>query len=150
MAHTYSNLLIHAIFGTKHHRPLLDTELKSELFPYMGGIIRNLGGVPIIINGPQDHVHALFGQPVILPVSDMMEKLKANSSKWVHQRWRQRRLFAWQEGYAAFSVSHSRLGRVKSYIEFQEKHHAKRSFQEELVAFLDKNQISYDPRYVGP
>jgi REP-associated tyrosine transposase len=150
MAHTYSNLLIHAIFGTKDHRRLLDTEVKSEVFPYMGGIIRNLGGVPIIINGSHDHVHALFGQPVTLSVSDMMEKLKANSSKWVHQRWPQRRLFAWQQGYAAFSVSHSRLGQVRSYIESQEKHHAKQSFREELAAFLKKNDISYDPRYVGP
>jgi putative transposase len=150
MAHTYSNLLTHAIFGTKDRLLLLDAELKSELFPYMGGIIKKLRGVPILINGPRDHVHALFVQPASLAVSEMMEKLKANSSKWVHQRWPRRRRFGWQEGYAAFSVSHSNLSRVKDYIERQEQHHRKRSFREELMAFLDKNQIPYDVRYVGP
>jgi putative transposase len=149
MGHTYSNLLIHSIFGTKNRLQALDAELKTELFPYMGGIIKKLGGQPILINGPRDHVHALFVQPARLPLSEMMEKLKGNSSKWVHQRWSQRRLFAWQEGYAAFSVSHSNLGRVKDYIERQEEHHRKRSFREELIAFLDKNEIPYDPRYVG-
>jgi putative transposase len=79
----------------------------------------------------------------------MMEKLKANSSKWVHQRWPQRRLFAWQKGYAAFSVSHSNLSRVRDYIKAQEKHHPRRSFREELIAFLEKNEIPYDARYLG-
>ena len=83
-------------------------------------------------------------------LSDTMEKLKANSSRWIHQRWPKRRLFAWQEGYAAFSVSHSNLSRVRAYIEAQEKRHAKQSFREELIAFLQSNEISYDPRYVGP
>lgn len=76
----------------------------------------------------------------------MMEKLKANSSKWARQRWPRRRRFKWQEGYAAFSVSHSNLSRVKDYIERQEEHHTKRSFQEELIAFFDKNQIPYEAR----
>ncbi len=150
MGHAYSNLLIHAVFGTKDRPPLLDSELKAELFPYMAGIVKRLGAQTVLINGPRDHVHALFVLPARVSLSDMMEKLKANSSKWVHQRWPERRMFAWQEGYAAFSVSHSNLSRVKDYIQSQEEHHASRSFREELLAFLDQNQIAYDPRYVGP
>jgi putative transposase len=84
-----------------------------------------------------------------MPLSDLMGKLKANSSKWVHQQWPERRRFGWQEGYAAFSVSQSNLSRVKDYIASQEKHHVRMSFREELKAFLNRNDIAYDPRYVG-
>lgn len=149
MGHTYSNLLAHTIFGTKDRQPLLDQELKSELFPYMAGIVKRLGVQPVIINGPRDHVHGLFLMPASLAVSDLMEKLKANSSRWVHQRWPQRRLFGWQEGYAAFSVSYANLGRARKYIENQETHHLRRTFREELVAFLNQNQIAYHHRWVG-
>lgn len=149
-SHTYSNLLIHAVFGTKNGLPVLDSELKSELFPYMAGIVKNVGGLPIAVNGPSDHVHVLFVLPAPISVSKMMEKLKANSSKWIHQRWPERRFFAWQEGYGAFSVSYSNLNRVRDYISRQEEHHARRSFREELVTFLEKNEVSYDPRFVGP
>jgi putative transposase len=88
--------------------------------------------------------------PARLAVSDLMEKLKANSSRWVHQRWPQRRVFGWQERYAGFSVSYANLARARKCIENQEQHHLRRSFREELVAFLNQNYISYDPRSVGP
>jgi putative transposase len=145
----YSNLLIHAVLGTKSRLPVLDSELKVELFPYVAGIVKKLGGKPILINGPRDHVHTLLVLPARLPLSDLMEKLKANSSKLVHQQWPERRRFGWQEGYAAFSVSQSNPSRVKDYIANQEKHHVRMSFREELKAFLDRNDIAYDPRYLG-
>ena len=148
MAHTYSNLLIHALFSTKHRTPLLDAELKPEIFSYLGGIITQLRGRPFLINGPKDHVHLLFVLPTTVSVADFMEKLKANSAKWVHQRWPGRRGFSWQTGYTACSVSHSNLASVKKYIANQEAHHRKISFQEEVLAFLRKHEIEYDPRYV--
>ena len=77
-----------------------------------------------------------------------MEKVKANSSGWVKDRWPDHRSFGWQTGYAAFSVSRSHVDQVKRYIGNQVEHHRKVSFQEELVAFLDKQGIKYDPRYV--
>lgn len=104
MANTYTNLL-HALFSTKNRRPLLDRELKPELFSYLGGIISKLKGKVLLINGTKDHVHLLFWLPPSLSVSDFMEKPKAGSSKWVHQRWLHRARVAWQTGYAAFSVS---------------------------------------------
>jgi len=76
MAHTYSNLLVHALFSTKKRAPLLDAELKVELFSYMGGIIAQLRGKPILIGGPKDHVHLLFVLPCSLSVADLMEKVK--------------------------------------------------------------------------
>ena len=148
MAHTYSNLLVHALFSTKDRTPLLDAELKPELFSYMGGIITQLRGKPLLIGGPKDHVHLLFVLPCSLSVADLMEKVKANSSKWVKNRWQNRSHFAWQTGYTAFSVSQSNLESVKRYIASQETHHRRITFQEEVLAFLKKHEIAYDPRYV--
>ena len=148
MAHTYSNLLVHALFSTKDRTPLLDAELKPELFSYMGGIITQLRGKPLLIGGPKDHVHLLFVLPCSLSVADLMEKVKANSSKWVKNRWQNRSHFAWQTGYTAFSVSQSNLESVKRYIASQETHHRRITFQEEVLAFLKKHEIPYDPRFV--
>jgi REP element-mobilizing transposase RayT len=90
----------------------------------------------------------LFDQPRTLSIATVMEKLKANSSGWVKERWPERRYFSWQTGYAAFSVSKSHVEQVKRYISNQEEHHRKVSFQEELLAFLKKHGVEYDPRYV--
>jgi REP element-mobilizing transposase RayT len=108
MAHTYTNLLTHALFSTKDRQPLVRPEIKSDLYAYMGGIITNLRGKPVLINGPKDHVHLLFVLPASLSLADFMEKLKANSSKWANEGW-PRRAFSWQTGYAAFSVSQYKL-----------------------------------------
>ena len=148
MAHTYTNLLIHALFSTKGRQPMLDSTLRARLFPYFAGIITRLKGRPVIINGPGDHVHLLFVLPATLPLADLMEKLKANSSKWVHEEFPDRAGFAWQTGYTAFSVSQSNLAAVKRYIAHQEQHHRKVTFQEEVLAFLKKHEIQYDPRFV--
>ena len=148
MAHTYTNLLMHALFSTKNRQPALDEELKSRLYPYMAGIITKLKGLPVIINGPKDHVHLLFVLPAALSLADLMEKLKANSSKWVHEEFPQFPNFAWQKGYTAFSVSQSNLAAVKRYIAQQEEHHRKQTYQEEVLAFLKKHGVQYDPRYV--
>lgn len=148
MAHTYSNILVHALFSTKDRTPLLDAELKPELFSYMGGIITQLRGKPLLIGGPKDHVHLLFVLPCSLSVADLMEKVKANSSKWANKRWQRRCHFAWQTGYTAFSVSQSNLDAVKKYIASQETHYRRITYQEEVLAFLKKHEIAYDPRYV--
>jgi REP element-mobilizing transposase RayT len=147
MAHTYTNLLTHALFSTKDRQPLIQPEIKSDLYAYMGGIIASLRGKPVLINGPKDHVHVLFVLPASLSLSDLMEKLKANSSKWAAKRWPALR-FSWQTGYTAFSVSQSKLGEVKAYISRQEEHHRKRTYQEEVVALLKKHGIEFDARFV--
>jgi putative transposase len=148
MVHTYTNLLIHALFSTKGRQPMLDAELKSRLLPYLAGIITNLKGRPVVINGPKDHVHLLFVLPATLPLADLVEKLKANSSRWVHEDFPPRSNFAWQSGYTAFSVSQSNVAAVKRYIAQQEEHHRKLTYQEEVLALLKKHGIQYDPRYV--
>jgi len=148
MAHTYTNIAIHALFSTKNRVPHVDPELKRELHPYMGGVLRNLKAKTIALNGPADHVHFLAVIPPTLCVAELMGKVKSNSSGWVHEKWPARSDFAWQIGYTAFSVSQSNIEAVRKYIENQEAHHRKVSFKEELIAFLKKHGVAYDERYV--
>ena len=141
MAHTHSNILVHAIFSTKDRRPLLDKDLKPSMHAYLGGIVREIGGVAIRINGTADHVHMLLRVPPVVAIADMIRDVKASSSKWADR-------FAWQTGYGAFSVSESAAQRVIRYIEEQEQHHRKMTFQEEYLSFLKRHKIDYDPRYI--
>jgi putative transposase len=148
MAHTYTNLLIHALFSTKDRKPILDAKLKPRLFPYIAGIVAKLEARLIRIDGPKDRVHMLLVLPANLSLADLMEKVKANSSRWVHENCPWLASFAWQTGYTAFSVSQSNLADVLSYIASQEEHHRRVTFQEEVLAFLKKHGIQYDPRFV--
>ena len=101
----------------------------------------------MLINGPNDHVRLLFVLSASLSLADFMEKLKVNSSKWANERW-PGRAFSWQTGYTAFSVSQSKLGEVKAYISHQEEHHRRLTYQEEVVALLEKHGVELDPRFV--
>ncbi len=147
MAHTYTKLLSHLVFSTKHRLPQIDADVMRELYPYLGGIVRELGGAPYLINGTADHLHALVSLPPTLAISEALGKLKANSSKWVHRRW-PARPFAWQTGYPAFSVSHGIVRDVERYIARQEEHHRQVTFQEELLALLRSHGVDYDERYL--
>jgi REP element-mobilizing transposase RayT len=148
MAHTYTNILIHALFSTKDRQPWLKAEIREEIFCYLGGAVNALGGQSLLVDGPPDHVHMLFVQPPTLSIATLLEKVKANSSGWVKRCWPGRRCFGWQTGYAAFSVSKSHVDQARRYIRNQEEHHRKVSFQEEVLAFLNKQGIEYDPWYV--
>jgi putative transposase len=148
MAHTFANLLTHVIFSTKDRIGFIDADLGPSLYPYMGGIIREINGTALAINGPQDHVHLLVSLPANVAISDAMRVLKTNSSRWVHEQWPQRRGFAWQTGYGVFSVSQSNADQVCAYIANQEEHHRHVSFQEEFLAFLKRHGIAFDERYI--
>ena len=148
MAHTFANLLTHIIFSTKGRQPFLNGEFKPQVLAYLAGIVRHLQGVPMEINGSADHVHLLVSLRPALSVAELVRVLKSNSSGWVHEKWPSRKWFAWQEGYGAFSLSQSHAGQVLRYIQGQEEHHRKVSFQDEFVAFLKKHGIAYDERYI--
>jgi REP element-mobilizing transposase RayT len=148
MGRTYTQLLNHVVFSTKERRPFLTVELRDRLFPYIGGVIRHLDGVPLLINGVADHVHLLARVPAKIAVSELVGKIKSNASKWVHETFAEHWDFAWQLGFAAFSVSCSQKQSVLDYIGSQEEHHRKISFKEELIAFLKKHEIEYDKRYI--
>ena len=114
----------------------------------MGGILREMKGEALIINGTTDHIHLLIWMPPALSISETLRVLKTNSSRWVHETWRSRRDFGWQIGYGAFSVSQSNVTAISKYIEKQEEHHQKVSFQHEFIAYLKKHGIQYDERYI--
>ena len=148
MAHTFSNLLVHVIFSTKDRIASIRPEWRLDLHAYLGGIIRQLGGRALAINGTADHVHLLLSMPAALSVAEAVRVIKANSSRWVNREHAVKRTFAWQTGYAAYSVSHSNAALVVRYIRKQEDHHRRVSFQEEYLEFLKKNGIEYDARFV--
>ncbi|HEY2934243.1 MAG TPA: IS200/IS605 family transposase [Acidobacteriota bacterium] len=147
MATTYTELLYHIVFSTKERAPVIDAEWRDRLHEYMGGIIRSLGGYSEEIGGTIDHVHLLSRLKPTHCIADVLCKLKKGSSEWVHNEL-DKREFWWQEGYGAFTVSPSHIGRVKTYIANQERHHQKRSFKEEYVWLLKKAVIDYDERYL--
>ena len=146
MAHTAGNLLVHLIFSTKGRQPLIRREIRDDLFAYMGGIVSEIKAAALIVNGTADHVHMLVRIRPVQSVAEVARVVKANSSRWTHEKLKAR--FAWQTGYASFSVSQSNLPAVIKYIAGQEEHHRKHTFQEEFVAFLKKNGIVYDERYI--
>ncbi|HYP42021.1 MAG TPA: IS200/IS605 family transposase [Chloroflexia bacterium] len=148
MEHTFTHLVTHVVFGTKGRAPTITTEMKSPLHAYLGGIIKEVGGKPLIINGTHDHVHLLVALPATVAIADLIRVVKANSSRWAHEKWPKRHEFGWQQGYGAFSVSRSAMKDVEEYIANQEEHHRKVSFQEEFLALLKRHDIPYDERYI--
>ena len=146
MASTLTNLLFHFVFSTKERTGLITDELESNLHPYICGVIRGERGDPIAIGGTKDHLHILARLPTTISISEMLRRIKGNSSKWVGDQYRL--AFAWQRGYAAFSVSQSLAGKVRRYVQNQKEHHKKVSFQDELILLLDKHGVEYDQRYV--
>ncbi len=136
MAGTYSQILLHIVFSTRHRNPWITPDIAARPYPYIGGIIRAEKGVLFDIGGVEDHVHMYFRRRPDAAVSDLMRTVKSRSSKWVHDTFPELGSFAWQEGYSAFSVSKSQEESVKKYIAGQAEHHRKESFKSELLRFL--------------
>jgi REP element-mobilizing transposase RayT len=147
MAHTLTNLLTHIIFSTKDRRATIGPEIRPGLHAYMGGIIREVDGTALAIGGTGDHVHILASLPPALALADALRLIKANSSRWMHEK-AGRRLFSWQAGYSAFSVSRSNATRVIHYIQQQERHHRRMPFKEELIRFLKVHGLEFNERYL--
>ena len=144
MAHTYTRLLCHIVYSTKNRTPLLTGPWLDRMHSYLGGIVRNLTGEPIQIGGVSDHVHLFMRLPPTITISETVNKLKSNSSRWLNEQVDYRDKFALQEGYAAFSVSDNRYDETVKYIRNQEAHHARVSFIEELKGFLETNKVPYN------
>lgn len=142
--HSFVSCLMHCVFSTKERRKLITPDLQERLYPYLGGIARENKMKALGIGGVEDHVHALVSIPSTLSVAKAVQLLKGNSSKWIHQAFPDKRLFEWQEGYGAFSISSSGVNETVRYIQSQKAHHARHSFKDELIAFLQKNGIQYE------
>jgi putative transposase len=146
MSHTSGNIVLHLVFSTVGRRPLITPAFRDDLFAYLGGIVRRMRATALMVNGTADHVHMLIRMRPTQSAAEIARVVKANSSGWVREKWSP--CFAWQTGYGAFSVSESNVLAVTKYIAGQEEHHRKHSFQEEFVAFLKKNNVDYDEKYI--
>ena len=147
MPATYCNLHYHATFSTKDRYPLINKDWRNNLHAYLGGIVKNLGGVPVAIGGIEDHVHVLMGLRATHRLDYVMRDLKSGSSEWVRHTVGQTG-FSWQPGYFGVTVSPSQIDVVTRYIRNQEAHHRARTFQEEYMEMLKLAGIQYDERYV--
>jgi len=147
MPSTFVSLNYHIVFSTKNRSPMIADSWAARLHEYLGGTIKGLGGVSLQVGGVEDHVHLLIGLKPTNCLSDVMRELKRNSSIWVHTEIGDDR-FAWQEGYAAFTVSPSACGSVRGYIKKQRQHHQRSSFREELVQLLQRAGIVFEDRYL--
>jgi REP element-mobilizing transposase RayT len=148
MAETFTNLIYHIVFSTKNRQPLLTHAHQLRLYTYIGGTIRDLGGIALAINGMEDHVHLLVKLRPDKALSDVMRDLKANTSGWMHDTFPDLKDFSWQRGYGAFTVSQSNIEKVRGYIAQQKEHHQKKSFRDEFIEFLEANDIEYDKKYL--
>lgn len=148
MANTYTQIYLHVVFAVSNRACVIQSGRKEELQKYITGIVRKRNQKLIAINCMPDHTHILLGLKPDEALSDLIGKIKTGSTNHINEkRWLGCR-FSWQEGFGAFSVSHSHLPTVIAYIRNQESHHRRKSFQEEYLAFLKRNRIAYDKRYV--
>ena len=145
MPHTYAQNVIHIVFSTKYRCKTISREFQPRMWAYVAGICKNHGIFVHAVGGMDDHIHLLIQVPPPLSVAKAVLAIKSNSSRWANEQGNK---FAWQQGYAAFSVSSSRVPEVVRYIQTQESHHRRMTFDAELVALLKKHGVEFDPNLV--
>ena len=148
MAGTFTQIYIQYVFAVKGRENLLQSQWRDEIFKYISGIIKGKNQKPIIVNGTADHVHVFVGLKPAVSVSDLIRDIKNNSSKFINDKKLLNGKFSWQEGYGAFSYSHSQIENVYQYIANQEEHHRKKTFKEEYLDFLQKFEVEFDEKYL--
>lgn len=148
MSQSLARNVIHLIFSTKNRRPLLTDIVRSELHSYAIGIMADVNCFVLAINSVTDHMHILFELNKTLPLATAVQNVKQGTSRWLKTKSPNLQDFQWQNGYGAFSVSASNIDDVVKYIANQQEHHRTRSFQDELRAFLTRNNIKFDEQYL--
>ena len=148
MANTYTQVYIQTVFAVQNRLSLLIKEWSDDLFKYITGIVTNQGHKLIIINGAANHVHMFIGMKPVQSLSDLMQDVKGDSSKWINRNRLVKGKFEWQAGYGAFSYSLSQIDQVCKYIANQEEHHRKKMFAEEYKELLNEFKIDFDEKYI--
>jgi putative transposase len=143
-----SKVVLHIIFSSKNREPWLDSNLRSRMHAYLSTICRHVGGEIVRVGGVADHVHIITTLPRTLSQAQLVEKIKKASSKWIKALDTRYRRFFWQRGYGAFSVSASQFDSVLEYVNKQQEHHRRRTFQDEYRELLRKHGVDFDERYV--
>ena len=149
MASTLTNLLVHVIFSTKQRQPFIHDALRPELHAYAAAVCAEDGAPVIVVGSATDHIHLVLRFRAEFALSDTVRALKSNTSRWINQRFPpDNARFAWQSGYAAYTVSESRLPVLRKYLQNQLAHHRRVSFQAEYLLFLERHRVDYDKRHV--
>jgi putative transposase len=148
MAQSLSKLNVNIVFHIKSKSPVIKSDVKEKLCAYMGSIIKDNDSIPIIINGTDDHIHILCVMSKNIALAKLVEEIKRHSSRWIKTQDVCYKNFAWQGGYAGFSVSPSFQTKTVDYIRNQEERHRKMSFKEELIMFLKEYGVEYDEKYL--
>jgi putative transposase len=148
MAGTFSQIYIQIVFAVEHRESLILPEWEVELYKYITGIVQNKGQKMIAINGMPDHIHIFIGMKPSCCLSDLVREIKKSSNEFIREKKFSKFKFNWQEGYGAFSYSHSVIDNVVKYVMNQKEHHKKQSFKDEYIDFLTKFQIEYKDEYL--
>ena len=141
--HSFNSCVVHCVWSTKNREPILTSDLRERLWPYLDGIAKENKIKAFAIGGTTDHVHMLLSLPATLSVAKAIQLLKGNSSKWLHETFPKMRSFEWQQGYGAFSIGISAVDSTIAYIRGQTNHHRARSFREEFQIMLDRHGFDY-------
>jgi REP element-mobilizing transposase RayT len=149
MPQSLSQIYLHIVFSTKDRKPFLtDKDFRDRAHAYLAGICKNLDCPALIVGGVEDHVHTLCRFGKTIDVATLLRELKRDSSKWIKAQQPRLAEFHWQAGYGAFSISPSHVDALKEYIQNQEEHHRRESFQDEFRRLCKKYAIAIDERYV--
>jgi REP element-mobilizing transposase RayT len=144
MPSAYTQNFYHAVFSTKHRAALITPDWEQRLYPFIGGIVRDLRCTLVAINGMPDHIHLLIRYRADLSHSDMLRHIKGRSSKWINEILSTDRRFAWQEGYGGFTVSKSAVPDVERYIQRQKEHHKEMDYTTEYLELLRRHGLEFD------
>ena len=144
MPSAFTQNFYHAVFSTKHRANLITPDLEARLFPFIGGIVRELRCTLLAANGMPDHLHVLVRYRADLSHSELLQQIKGRSSKWVNETFPSLGHFSWQEGYGGFTVSKSVVPEVAAYIARQKTHNERQDFKSEFLELLRKHGIDFD------
>lgn len=148
MANTYHQIYLQTIFAVKYREAVVKKDWQSQLFGVIGNLINEANCKTIIVNGVEDHVHCFLGLKPVVSVSDLMQTVKAKSSKYINDHSLTPHRFEWQDGYGVFSYSQSQVEKVYNYVLNHQEHHKKQTFKDEYLLLLKKFKITYDEKYI--
>ncbi len=148
MSNTYTQLHIHFVFAVKFREAVIQPGWEERLHKYITGIVQNNGHKILAINSATDHLHLFIGLNPAQSISELMRLVKGDSSEFINLHKFTQRKFQWQEGYGAFSNSHSQIDGVVKYILNQKAHHKKKTFREEYIKMLKDYNVEYEEKYI--
>ncbi|MEL6718113.1 MAG: IS200/IS605 family transposase [Bacteroidota bacterium] len=148
MANTYTQCYFHIVFAVKHRQALIKKSWKGDLEKYITGIVQNYNHKMLAIGTVTDHIHIFFGYDLNQKIPDLVGEIKTSSNKWIKDNRLSPFKFDWQRGYGAFTHTHSQIDTVVRYVLNQESHHQKKSFREEYLEMLRRNEVSYKEEYL--